>query len=161
MPPDQRLRVHQAEVLPLLERPQDLARNYAHQATGRSDIASVIHYALLLWAAPVRYAWDNTVAIDDNPVERAMRPVAPEPEKLAFAGYDAVGRCAAATYSLIGTAKVNGLDPEICPLYVIGCIADHPVNQATMLLPRTSASSRDEARPNTCQHAEAAIMAGC
>ena len=52
-----------------------------------------------------------------------------------FAGSDAGGERAAAIYSLIQTAKLNGLDPEAYLRHVIGCIADHPVNRITELLP--------------------------
>jgi transposase len=42
---------------------------------------------------------------------------------------------AAAIYSLIGTAKLNGVDPEVYLRHVIGVIADHPVNRIDKLLP--------------------------
>ena len=52
-----------------------------------------------------------------------------------FAGSDRGGERAAAIYSLIGTAKLNGLDPETYLRNVLACIADHPVNQIDDLLP--------------------------
>ena len=52
-----------------------------------------------------------------------------------FAGSDAGGERAAAIYSLIGSARLNGLDPELYLRTVLGCIADHPVNRIAELLP--------------------------
>ena len=52
-----------------------------------------------------------------------------------FAGSDAGGERAAAIYSLIGTAKLNGLDPEAYLRNVLSCIADHPINRIDELLP--------------------------
>ena len=52
-----------------------------------------------------------------------------------FAGSDAGGERAAAIYSLLGTAKLNGLDPELYLRHVLERIADHPVNRLQELLP--------------------------
>jgi transposase len=52
-----------------------------------------------------------------------------------FAGSDSGGERAAATYSLIGTAKLNGLDREAYLSEVLLRIADHPVNRIEELLP--------------------------
>ena len=52
-----------------------------------------------------------------------------------FAGSDAGGERAAALYSLIGSAKLNGLDPEAYLRHILTRIADHPINRITELLP--------------------------
>ena len=52
-----------------------------------------------------------------------------------FAGSDSGGQRAAAIYSLIETAKLNGLDPEAYLRHVLERIADHPVNRVAELLP--------------------------
>ena len=52
-----------------------------------------------------------------------------------FASSDAGGERAAAGYSLIGTAKLNGLDPEVPLRNVLSRIADHPINRIEELLP--------------------------
>ena len=52
-----------------------------------------------------------------------------------FAGSNAGGERAAAIYSLLGSAKLNGLDPELYLHHVLDRIADHPVNKINDLLP--------------------------
>ncbi|KVT14999.1 hypothetical protein WT24_07085 [Burkholderia sp. MSMB1078WGS] len=52
-----------------------------------------------------------------------------------FAGADSGGELAAAMYSPIGTARLNGLDPEVYLAYVLERVADHPINHFDELLP--------------------------
>ena len=52
-----------------------------------------------------------------------------------FAGSDAGGERAAAIYTIVETAKLNGLDPQAYLRHVLGCIADHPINRIADLLP--------------------------
>jgi hypothetical protein len=52
-----------------------------------------------------------------------------------FAGSNAGGERAAAIYSLLGSAKLNGLDPEIYLQHVLERIADHPISRINDLLP--------------------------
>jgi transposase len=75
------------------------------------------------------------LAIDNNAVERTIRPLALGRKNWLFAGSDAGGERAAAIYSLIETAKLNGLDPEAYLCHVLERIADHPVNRVAELLP--------------------------
>ena len=81
------------------------------------------------------YTSDGRIEIDNNAAERSLRTVALGRKNFLFAGSDAGGERAAAIYSLIGSAKLNGIDPEAYLRFVIGRIADHPVNRVAELLP--------------------------
>ncbi len=82
-----------------------------------------------------RYASDGRIEIDNNAAERALRTVALGRKNFLFAGSDAGGDRAAAIYSLIGSAKLNGLDPETYLRFVIERIADYRINKLDDLLP--------------------------
>ena len=72
----------------------------------------------------------------DNPAaERALRAVALGRKNYLFAGSDAGGERAAAIYTLLGSAKLNGLDPELYLRHVLERIADHPITRIEELLP--------------------------
>jgi predicted ATPase with chaperone activity len=71
----------------------------------------------------------------NNAAERALRVVALGRKNFLFAGSDGGGESAAAIYSLIGSAKLNGLDPEAYLREVLTCIADHSINRIEELLP--------------------------
>ena len=71
----------------------------------------------------------------NNAAERALRAVALGRKNYLFAGSDRGGESAASMYSLIGTAKLNGIDPEGYLRNVLSCIAEHPINRIEELLP--------------------------
>jgi transposase len=73
--------------------------------------AKAIDYSLRRWAAFIRYADSGDLPIDNNPVENAIRPIAIGKKNWLFTGSERAGKRAAAIQSLIGTARLNGLDP--------------------------------------------------
>ena len=106
----------------------------------KSDTAAAIRYALSRWRALGRYLDDGTIEIDNSAAERALRVVALGRKNYLFAGSDAGGERAAAIYSLLGSAKLNDLDPKLYLRHVLERIADHPVNRIHELLPWNLAS---------------------
>ncbi len=87
-----------------------MARGDVGEALEKSETAMAIRYALGRWEALLRFCDDGSIEVDNN-AERALRVVALK-RKNFFAGSDGGGESAAALYSLIGTAKLNGIDPE-------------------------------------------------
>lgn len=102
---------------------------------GKSDLAGAMRYALTRWPALVRYAEDGRCEISNNAAERAIQPLALGRKNYLFAGSDAGGRRAAAIYTLIETARMNGLDPEAYLTTVLTRIPQHPINRIDQLLP--------------------------
>ena len=82
-----------------------------------------------------RYVDDGRIEIDNNIAERALRTVALGRKNWLHCGSDTGGERAAAMYSLIGSAKMSGLDPFVYLRHVLMHIADHPINRITDLLP--------------------------
>jgi transposase len=105
----------------------------------KSDTAAAIRYALSRWRALTRYLDDGGIKMDNSAAERAPRAVALGRKNFLFCGSDAGGDRAATIYSLLRTAKLNGLGPELYLRRVLEQIADHPnPGAATLEYGRTS-----------------------
>jgi transposase len=141
-PPDVRRAQRQARAGPLLDQLRSWFQDSLAKLSAKSELAGAIRYASSRWPALLRYCDDGTLEIDNNAAERALRAVALGRKNYLFCGSDDGGERAAAIYSLIGTAKLNGIDPEAYLRHVIGCIAEHPANQIEALLPWNLASKR-------------------
>jgi uncharacterized Ntn-hydrolase superfamily protein len=101
----------------------------------KSVTAGAIRYALALWKAIERYCDDGRIEIDNNAAERALRAIAVGRRNYLFVGSDAGGERAAAIYSLVASARLNGIDPEAYLRYVLERVADHPIKHIEELLP--------------------------
>jgi len=134
-PPDERRQIRQERARPLLESLHAWLKECASKLSRKSDVSLAIQYALGRWTALLRYVNDGRVEIDNNAAERGLRAVAIGRKNYLFQGSDADGDSAAVMYTLIGTAKLNALDPEAYLSYVLSRIADHPVHRLEELLP--------------------------
>jgi len=134
-PAEERRAVRQARAGPELEALHAWLQAMVTTLSRKSELALAIRYALSHWAALTRYRDDGRLEIDNNAAERALRAVALGRKNWLFAGSDDGGERAAAIYSLLGTAKLNELDPEGYLRHVLERIADHPINRIEELLP--------------------------
>ena len=127
--PEIRKTIRQLRAKPLLDSMHTWLEAALAKLSRKSDTAAAIRYALSRWPALTRYIDDGHLEIDNNAAERALRVVALGRKNFLFAGSDAGGERAAAIYSLLGSAKLNGLDPEIYLQHVLERIADHPIRE--------------------------------
>lgn len=102
---------------------------------GKGELAKAMRYALKRWDAFTLFLDDGRVAIDNNPAERAIRPVAIGRKNWLFAGADAGGETLAEAMTLIETAKLAGLNPEAYLAEVLARINDHLITRLDELLP--------------------------
>ncbi|HGO6129127.1 MULTISPECIES: IS66 family transposase [Burkholderia cepacia complex] len=133
--PDERQVQRSTHAKPLLDQFHAWLSATLATLSRKSDTSQAILYALNRWGALTRYCDDGQLEIDNLPVERALRGVAIGRRNYLFAGADSGGERAAAIYSLIGTCKLNNVDPEAYLRHVLGRIADHPINRIDELLP--------------------------
>jgi transposase len=127
--------IRQARARPLLDSMNTWLEATLAKLSRKSDTAAAIRYALSRWPPLTRYADDGQLEIDNNAAERALRVVALGRKNYLFAGSNAGGERAAAIYSLLGSAKLNGLDPELYLHHVLTHVAHHPINRISELLP--------------------------
>ena len=134
-PPDERRRYRGEQAIPLLMGLKAWLNATLPKLSGKSELAAAMRYGLNRWNSLIHYANDGHIEIDNNAAERSIRGIALGRKNYLFAGSDAGGERAAAIYSLIETAKLNGLDPEAYLRDVLTRIADHKINRVAELLP--------------------------
>jgi len=132
---DERCAVRQELSRPLVDELEARMRAERPKLSRGNDLAKAMDYMLKRWAAFTRFLDDGRVCLSNNAAERGLRGIALGRKSWLFAGSDRGGMRAAAMYSLIITAKMNGIDPQAWLADVLARIAEHPLHRLDELLP--------------------------
>ena len=135
LPPERRLQERQKRSQPIAEALAAWAAETLPKLSRKSELAKAFRYMRSRCKGLLRCFADGRLALDNNAAERALRGVAIGRKNYLFAGSDAGGSRAAALYSLIETAKLNGVNPQHYLADLLARIADHPARQIAELLP--------------------------
>jgi transposase len=132
---DDRRIERQNRVVPLVGELAEWMRAERGRLSRHVDTAKAMDYMLKRWTAFTRFLDDGRICLTNNAAERALHGIAIGRKAWLFAGSDRGGERAAAIYSLIGTAKLNDVDPQVWLADVLRRIADHPASRLDELLP--------------------------
>lgn len=133
--PQERQAARAERSVPLLAQMKTRFEEILNTVSRKSSLAEALRYSLSRWDALTRYTTDGRLDICNNAAERAMRPLAVGRKNWMFAGADSGGERAAIMYTIIQTAKLNGLDPEAYLRTLIARIAEHPASRIGEPLP--------------------------
>jgi transposase len=134
-PPDARRALRLAKAKPVFEDLMAWLEAAVVKLSAKTELAKAIRYAQARREALGRYLDNGRIEIDNSAAERTLRGVAVGRKNYLFAGADSGGDRAAIAYTLIETAKLNGVNPEAWLADVLARIADHPINRVEELLP--------------------------
>ena len=134
-PPDERLRVRQEKSRPLLAIIETVMREKLATLWPKAPLVEAINYSLNRWDALTLFCDDGRAEISNVLAENALRCVSLGRKNFLFAGSDSGGERAAAMYGLIGSCKLNGINPRTYMEYVLTHIADYKINRIDELLP--------------------------
>jgi transposase len=133
--PEERVAVRQASSRALVHQLQAYMREQAAKLSPRHDLVKAVNYMLKRWPAFTLFLDDGRVCMSNNAAERGLRGIALGRKSWLFCGSDRGGQRAAAMYSLIITAKMNGVDPQAWLADILARIAGHPAHRLDELLP--------------------------
>jgi transposase len=133
--PLRRRRMRLARTVPVLTELKSWMSETLAQVSAKSPMALAIGYSLSNWTALTNFVHDGRIDAHNNTAERALRCVAIGRKNYLHVGSDAGGHTAAVIYTLLGTAKLNGINPQRYLHHFLERIADHPSNRIDELLP--------------------------
>lgn len=135
IPPEHVQDLRQRKAIPVLDEMKEWLDENINFVTPKSSIGKAIGYALTLWPRIIRYTQDGHFLIDNNPIENTIRPLAVGRKNYLFAGSHKAAQQAAMMYSLLGTCRLNGVEPYTWLKEVLEVIPDHMANRLSELLP--------------------------
>lgn len=110
-------------------------REHRTRLSRHAPVAQAMDYMLRRWDSFIRFLDDGRVCLTNNAAERALRGIALGRKAWLFAGSDRGAERAAVMYGLIGTARLNDIDPQAWLADVLARIADTPQSRLSELLP--------------------------
>lgn len=134
-PPHERMQVRRTRTAVMLGDLKAWLNTTLSQVSAKSPMALAIGYSLSNWTALTRFVDDGRIEAHNNAAERALRGVAIGRKNYLHLGSDNGGHSAAVIYTLVGAAKLNGIDAQAYLRYVLDRIADHPSHRIDELLP--------------------------
>lgn len=133
-PPQDRVRLRQERAKPIFDNLDSWLGGQLQKVPGKSELAKAIRYALTRMKKLRPYLDQGFLELDNNAAERAMKPVAIGRKNYLFVGSEGGGNAAAIAYTLIETAKLNGIDPQAWLTWVLTKIADHKITRLNELM---------------------------
>ena len=143
-PPEERVHLRQTHARSILDALEAWFGAQLPRISGKSELAKAIRYALTRLKKLRPYLDHGHLEVDNNCAERAIKSVALGRKNYLFVGSEGGGKAAAIAYTLIETAKLNGIDPQAWLTDVLGRIAEHKINKIDELLPWAWAEVRAE-----------------
>jgi hypothetical protein len=127
---------------------KDLER-WKTEVLPKSPVGGAVGYAINQWAELERFLEDGAIEIDNNGAERALRTVAVGRANWTFCGSEAGGAWAARLYGLLGTCRIQGIDPQAWLTDVLDRVASTRPSQMQELTPRGWKTARQLATADT------------
>jgi len=134
-PAGERLAYRREHTAPLVRNLLSWMSSERPKLSRHAEVAKAMDYMLKRWPAFIRFLEDGRICLTNNAAERALRGVALGRKAWLFCGSDRGGERAAAIYTLIGTAKLNDIDPQAWLADVLERLAGHPARSLPELLP--------------------------
>ncbi|EDW1644274.1 IS66 family transposase [Salmonella enterica subsp. enterica] len=134
-PEAERLAVRQSRSKPLLDSLHEWMKEKAATLSKKSRLGEAFAYALNQWEALSYYSTDGLAEPDNNVAERTLRAVCLGKKNYMFFGSDHGGERGALLYGLIGTCRLNGIDPEAYLRHILSVLPEWPSNKVAELLP--------------------------
>jgi transposase len=131
----ERLAARRERVAPLVADLEAWMQAHRGKLSRHSDVGKAMDYMLKRWDTFSRFLQDGRICLTNNAAERALRGIALGRKSWLFAGSDRGGERAAVMYTLIQTARLNGVDPQAWLADVLARINDHNIHKLEQLLP--------------------------
>jgi hypothetical protein len=134
-PPDRRQAIRQDKAKEIFDDLEAWLQTQIARVSAKSPLGGAIRYAITRMKRLRPYLDHGTLELDNNTAERAMRAIALGRKNYLFMGSERGGKSAAIAYTLIETAKLNGVDPQAWLTDVLARIADHKITSLRELMP--------------------------